>query len=77
MHFLATAKAWSLGKPKGKGLLGNKKRGLSLRGGEHNQNKKRRKKRGEGFKKKKKRLYSHAILHWKGKRLKKGSNKNL
>ena len=38
--------------------------------------KKRRKKRGEGFQKKK-RWYSHAIIHCRGKQLKKGSNKEL
>jgi len=43
---------WSFGKPKGRGLLGNKKRGHSLRG------------RGNTKKKKKERLYSHAILHF-------------
>jgi len=46
---------WSLRKPKGKGLLGNKKTGLSLREREHKKEKeKRRKKRREGLKKKKK-----------------------
>jgi len=44
---------WSLRKPKGKGLLGNKKTGLSLREREHKKEKeKRRKKRREGLKKK-------------------------
>jgi len=56
MIFSWEVKKQSLGKPKGRGLLGNKKRGLSLR-------EKNIKKRGGGFQKKEKRLYSHAILH--------------
>jgi len=43
---------WSLGKPKGRGLLGNKKKGLSLREGEHKKRKKKEKRGEKGSKKK-------------------------
>jgi len=62
------------------GLLGNQKERTfweiksegSLREEKH-----KKRKKGEKGSKKKKRLYSHVILYWRGKRLKKRSNKSL